>query len=368
MSKLCLFVPNLHGGGAEKMMVHLANEFTRCNHSCDLVLAQAQGAYMSRIDGHVNVTDLHTSFRNPLVIVRLARHLRHSKPDAVLTAMTYPNFAALLARKLARTEMRIVVSERVALSVQSGHTPGLREKLKPVAARLTYRFADHIVAISNGVADDLSTVLDIDGGRISTIYNPVITGLELRRQEEPEHPWFREHAVPVLLAAGRLVRQKDFATLLHAFARVREQQDVRLIILGEGPERGRLTQLAQDLGITAALDMPGYTPNLYAFMQHSDLFVLSSAWEGFGNVLVEALACGCPVVSTDCPSGPAEILDGGRYGRLVPAADPAALRDAILASLDKPPHRETLRTRATVFSAETSARKYLEVLLPARSL
>ncbi len=363
MSRIALFVPNLHGGGAEKMMVHLANEFASLGHDCDLVLARAEGPYLDRISDPVRLVELRTDFSNPLVIPRLAKYLRNNTPTAMLSAMTYPNIALLLARRLARVDTRIVISERITMTVQSGKTRSLREKLKPLAARRVYSQADHVVSISDGVADNLAAATDIPRSEITTIYNPVVTARELEPLKSPDHPWYRECPAPLIMAAGRLVLQKDFSCLLSAFAEVLQQQDARLLILGEGPERDRLTQQARALGIDDFVDMPGYTGQLYAFMQHSDLFVMSSAWEGFGNVLVEALACGCPVVSTDCPSGPSEILDHGKIGRLVPTGSPSDLAAAILATLDSPPNRDTLTARAHAFSASESARRYLEVML-----
>ena len=205
--------------------------------------------------------------------------------------------------------------------------------------------------------------------RITTVYN----GVDLRRLDElaaspVADPWFESDAPAVLMAVGRLAPQKDFRNLLEAFARVRSRRGVRLVILGEGPERARLESLAADLGIAADVKMPGAVLNPFAYMARASLFVLSSAWEGFGNVLVEALACGCPIVSTDCPSGPREILDGGAFGPLVPVGDDEALADGIIHALALPADRGRLRERAQIFSVHAAVDRYLEVLLDGRGI
>jgi glycosyltransferase involved in cell wall biosynthesis len=216
------------------------------------------------------------------------------------------------------------------------------------------------------VAQDLSTATGIPRERISTIYNPVVPPELLTRAKAPlEHPWFEPDSPPVLLGVGRLSAQKDFPTLLRAFARVRRLRPARLIILGEGKRPGyrpELLALARELGVGEDVQLPGFAENPYAYMARASVFVMSSAWEGLPSVLVEALACGCPVVSTDCPSGPREILQGGRYGRLVPVGDAEALAKAILATLDAPPDGEMLRTRGAEFSVGASTQRYLDVL------
>jgi glycosyltransferase involved in cell wall biosynthesis len=243
------------------------------------------------------------------------------------------------------------------ISRESGHLPEI--------VRRTYPRADGIVAVSRGVADDLVTCAGLPADRVLAIPNPIVTPALLRRAEEPPpHPWLLPCNPPVVLAAGRLHPQKDFPTLLRGFAEARRLRPaLRLVLLGEGAERPVLARLAQELGIEEAIFLPGHVDNPYAYMSRAAVFALSSVYEGLPTVLIEALACGAPVVSTDCPSGPAEILENGRFGRLVPVGDWSALAAGILAALDAPDDREARRRRGLDFTSEAVARRYLPVLL-----
>ncbi len=225
-----------------------------------------------------------------------------------------------------------------------------------------YPKADMIVAVSQGVAEDLIKSFNIPKEKIQVIYNPITPEIFQKAKELLGHPWFGPNQPPVILAIGRFTKQKDFPTLLKAFALVRQQRKVRLLILGDGEERPLLEQLTRNLKIQNDVMMPGFTDNPYAFMKRAALFVLSSVYEGLPNVLIEAIALGCPVVSTDCPSGPREILDGGRYGRLVPVGDYEALANAILQTLDNRPDPKVLQQRAAQFSLENAVKEYLKVL------
>jgi glycosyltransferase involved in cell wall biosynthesis len=197
-----------------------------------------------------------------------------------------------------------------------------------------YPWADGIIAVSQGVADDLGQITRLSSDRIQVIYNPIVLPELFTLAQEPvEHPWFKPGEPPVILGVGRLHPQKDFPTLIRAFAEVRKVQQARLMILGDGPERQALTTLVSELGLIEDVAFPGFVQNPYAYMSKAAVFVLSSAWEGLGNVLVEAMAIGTPVVSTNCESGPGEILDGGKYGRLVPVGDSRAIAQAITSVL-----------------------------------
>jgi glycosyltransferase involved in cell wall biosynthesis len=228
-----------------------------------------------------------------------------------------------------------------------------------------YPLAERIVTVSRGVADDLATCTGLPRVTIGTIYNPILTTEIAEKAQAPiSHTWLPPTAIPVILGVGRLVPQKDFPTLLKAFAHVHRKQPARLLILGEGRERAKLEALASELGIAEKVLLPGFEPNPYAFMSQASVFVLSSAWEGLPNALIEALACGCPVVSTNCPSGPQEILGNGAFGPLVPVGEDRALAEAILHTLEQPPNSDRLRSRAAEFDIQTIAQQYLQALLP----
>jgi glycosyltransferase involved in cell wall biosynthesis len=231
--------------------------------------------------------------------------------------------------------------------------------------RATYPSADGLVCVSAGVAEDLRGYLDPPHGKLHVIYNPVLSPQQFSRAPAvPPHPWLEPGQPPLILGAGRLTRQKDFPTLIRAFALVTAQRDCRLMILGEGQERSALESLAAGLGLGDRVALPGFVTDAMGYMSHARLFVLSSAWEGFGMVLVEAMAMGTPVVSTDCPSGPREILRDGELGPLVPVAVPEALASAMRQVLDSPPDRERLRRRAADFTSDRAAERYLRLMFP----
>ena len=272
-------------------------------------------------------------------IPALVRYLRHERPDALLSAKTVSNLVALWAVGLAGVPTRVVISERTHLSTEVQQN-GWRSLLPTI--RRMYPRADARVAVSDGVAADLSRL---------TIFPATTSSLFTTRWSTPGCPNWQRLTWATL--------EKDFGTLLRAFARVRRRRQAKLVILGEDPLRADLEALARTLG----LDMPGFVQNPHRYMARAAVFALSSAWEGFGRVVVEALGAGCPVVSTDCASGLAEILDKGAYGRLVPVGDACALAEALVATLEEPPPREQLQRRAQYFSVERAADRYLDVLL-----
>ena len=347
--KIALFLPNLVGGGAERVMLTLAgrlaaseSELCRRGYAVDLVLASASGPYLSQIPAGVRLVDLGAS-RTLLSLPALARYLRRERPAVLLSALDHANIVALWAKRIARVPTQIVITIHNTVSQEMRSAKTLRHRLTLPLARVFFSWAEGIVAVSHGAADDLSRTLGLPRERIQVIYNPVVSEALLEKSRQPlAHPWFAPGAPPVVLSVGRLNAQKDFPTLLRAFAQVRRGQNVRLLILGEGEERGRLEALARELDLGDDVSFPGFVDNPFAYMRRASLYVLSSRFEGLPTVLVEALACGCPVVSTDCPSGPSEILDGGRYGPLVPVGDAPALACAVSSALAaeraEPPH------------------------------
>jgi glycosyltransferase involved in cell wall biosynthesis len=332
--RVAVFTATMGSGGAERSMVRLAAGLAGTGRPTDLVLGcRAEDAYADELPDSVRVVRLDAP-RALVSLPRLVRYLRRERPVAMVSSLDYMNVVAVAARALARVETRLVVNEQNTLSMESGHARELRQRLVPALVRRSYPRADGIAAVSAGVADDLAEVIGLPRQRVQVINNPVIVPELATMLDQPcDHPWFEGDHPPVLLAVGRLSPQKDYDCMLRAFAAVRAQMPCRLLILGEGPERARLEALAAELGVAADVDLAGWVGNPFPYMARSDLFVLSSRWEGLPTVLIEALYCGLRVVSTDCPSGPQEILDGGRYGALVPVGDHAALADAVLAAL-----------------------------------
>ena len=314
-------------------MVRLAEGLSTRGFAVDLVLASAEGPRMEEVPPGVRVVDLRAR-RVLASLPRLARYLRREKPLALASALVHANVVALWASRLARYPGRVVVVEHNTRSVASAQGTSRRNRLMPRLVKLFYPWADCIVGVSAGVAEDVARIANVDPEKVRVIYNPVVTPdlEELARAPVP-HPWF-DDVVPVFVAAGRLRPQKDFPTLLRAFATLRRTRSARLIVLGDGPELENLEALAAALGIDEDVQLPGGTSNPYAYMARAAAFVLSSRWEGLPTVLVEALRCHAPVIATDCPSGSREILAEGRYGTLVPVGDSDALAGAMRAAVD----------------------------------
>src|ERR1044071_6159895 len=332
-NKLTIFLPSLSGGGAERSMLNLAHGLAESGCAVDLVLAQAKGPYLAEIHETIRLGDLEAS-RVLMSLPALVRYLRRERPRALISALNYANVVALWARSLAGTPNRVLVNEQNTISRSARNSAKWRQRMVPYLMRRFYAWADYVVGNSQGVADDLSYVTGLPRERIKMLYNPIVTPDVRKKASAPlNHSWFGVDQPPVVLAVGRLVKQKDFTTLIQAFAEVHKARPARLLILGEGVERPALEALVKQLGLKEDVSMPGFVENPYAYMSRASLYVLSSRWEGLPTVLVEALYCGAPIVATDCPSGPREILDGGKYGVLVQVGDITALAQAIEAGL-----------------------------------
>jgi glycosyltransferase involved in cell wall biosynthesis len=297
----------------------------------------------------------------------LASYLRRNRPSALLSTLTHANIAAVMATMLSGRATRVVLREANDVALYELGRMSWRRKVLPSFMRLFYTRAAAIIGVSNGVAEGLSDLLGIGRQDIHVIPNAVDTHrvTELSRANV-EHPWLAED-IPVVLAVGRLVEQKDYPALLRAFARASAHQPMRLIVLGEGEKRTELEQLARSLDISQHVCFAGFAANPFSYMARAKMFVLASRWEGLPNTLLEALACGCPVIATDCPSGPAEILDGGRYGRLVSPGDVEQLASAMLETMAEPARRDVLRGRASEYDPDVIAERYLSVLLESRA-
>lgn len=394
--RIAVLLPSLEGGGAERSMLNLVKGFLAQGRSVDLVLYKAKGAYLNQIpDGAtmlelqatsevrarwtaaiVNIRDFFALLRPVLLakknapeIARL-RSLQHymeeRRPDVILSALPYANLVALWARQASSVAVPVIVSERNALSTYCAAPSNYRKwrwRYLPELVRRTYPGADAVVAVSNHVAYELTTAVGLDEQSVITIHNPVVDDtLRARAEQALEHEWFAPDTVPVILGVGRLTEQKDFATLMRAFAIIRAKREARLVILGEGRLQKNLERLANSLGIQADVDMPGFVENPFQYMAQASVLVLSSQYEGLPGVLIQALACACPVVSTDCPGGSAEILAHGKYGALVDVGDANGMADAVLAELDSPTAREILLRRAEDFTVERAADNYLKLI------
>ena len=359
--RIALFTDSMMGGGAERVMAILANELSQRGIAVDLLLVRAIGPYLDTLSPSVHVVNLPAS-RIAASAIPLARYLRQARPDCLLSTLTSANLIALLAHRLARSPARLVLREASTLSAATRNGPRLKDRALPFLAKLAYPLADQIIAVSRGAANDLQSTLGIPKGKLAVIYNPILDRnlLDLAAGSIP-HPWLGASDQPLVLGAGRLTRAKNFPLLLRAFARLRTEVPARLILLGEGEEREALTSLSHRLAIEPFVAMPGFADNPFAYMSRASVFALSSSWEGLPGVLIQAMACGCPVVSTDCPHGPREILDSGRFGRLVPMDDPEALYQGMAAALRgelQPADPDWM----TQFSIEHVTQQFLQVL------
>lgn len=368
LKTVSLFVPNLDGGGAEKVAINLAKGLLRRGHTVSLVVAEAEGQYLKEFEAaEENITLINLNAKSPVFLSKtlaLKQYLQAQRPDYLLSILDVLG-SAVIAQQLAKTPTKVVMTVHTHLSQQFKDRHGAAlTQFKWFCIDKFYPQAAAIAAVSHGVADDLSGHSTIALKDIQVLYNPILTHDFYDKVQEPlPHPWFAASEPPVVLGVGRLVRQKDFANLVQAFAKVRQHQPARLVILGSEDNREpdikpRLQAMIQDLGITADVELCGFVSNPYPYMAKASVFALSSIYEGFGNVIVEALAAGTPVVSTDCESGPAEILEKGQYGRLVAVRDSHALAEGICAALAETPDTERLQKRAAVFSVDKVAGKY----------
>lgn len=360
---VALFLPSLSGGGAERIILTLAAGLSARGVGVDLVLASATGEYLDRAPETVRLVDLGAT--RPLTAVpALARYLRRQRPRALLSTILSANLAAFLAHRLAGVATRLVARESSTLSVDLTRMTPLNRLLAPWLIARGFARAHAFVAPSQSAADDLAKTAGIPREAIEVIYNPVVSDALRERARQPAgHPWLQGDAVPVIVGMGRLTWQKDFATLIRAFTLVRRAMPARLIILGEGEDRGGLESLRQALGVAEDVDLPGFVDNPYTLLARARLFVLSSRWEGLPGSLIEALACGVPVVSTDCPSGPREILDHGAYGQLVGVGDAEDMAAAILRALDQGYVAADPAAWLKRFEVEANVDRYLSLLL-----
>jgi glycosyltransferase involved in cell wall biosynthesis len=361
--KITIYLPSLNGGGAERVFAILANEFIRLGFDVVLILGIAEGPYLEEISAKVEVVDFQSK-RIRGSFLKLVKYFRKNRPNIVLTAMRHANIMVTIALILSNVKSRLILSERNSISISLKHMSTFKAIFLKFAMFATYRYADKIISVSKGVSDDLCSTLAINRSRVQVIYNPIETNSIINlSQEDVDLNWFSKISSPIVLSVGRLTKQKDHETLLYAFSKVIKRKKAHLVILGDGDLRDNLLKKIENLGLTDFVSLPGFILNPFPIMKKSDIFVLSSLWEGLPNSLIQAMTFGLPVVSTNCQFGPEEILENGRWGKLVPVGDINGLADAIIETLADGVHPDTA-CRSLDFSVEHASKLYLDAIFP----
>ncbi len=354
---ISLFLPSVHGGGAERAMLVFAKELIKKGFRVDLILANLEGALCDSIPAGVRVVDLASS-RMLRAVPRLIKYFRTSNPAAIFSTITHANIAAACAARYARVSAPVVI--RQSNTPLSETQDSFGRMFASHFIPLSYRLADAIIAVSEGVREQLICISPSCESKTHVLPTPVLTeDIRVLAERDVDHPWFDDPLTPVVVSAGRLKPHKGMLDLIHAFRRVRDSQRSRLLILGEGSDRARLESEILRLNLRQDVALPGFSSNPFPFMKRASVFVLASHYEGLPNVLIQALGLGTPVVATDCESGPAEILEGGRWGRLVPLGSIEALAEAIEQSLALPRPIEAQQSVWARFGAEQAACAYL---------
>lgn len=362
--RIAFFTPAPGYGGAQRVTITLANSLADHGYDVDYVAGTMDGEFSSDIGDDVRVVDLDVS-RIPVVgiaaaIPQLRSYLNESRPDVLFASRTHTSIPAVAAVATADVDVHVAPTVHCVHSQSSGLKDTLTKRL---AARV-WGAADGVIAVSEGVATDIAASTDIDERDITVLNNPVdVERIQSQAEEPVDHEWFTDDDIRTLVSVGRLEPQKDRLTLLEAFARVHENDpDTRLVVVGKGSQRERLESHARSLGIESNVYFAGFVENPYAYMRQATVFVLSSKFEGLPTVLIEALACGCSIVATECRYGPREILCDGEYGRLTPVGDPARMAATISAALEDPIDPAVARERAEHFSLRAGAERYDEYI------
>lgn len=350
---IAFLLPDLRGGGAQKMIVNLANWCAGQGHKVSLILLSDTGIYHDLIAHNITVINFQKT-RSLFAINALTRYLKIEQPDILISALYYVNIVALISRMVTDSSTKIVISERnhVTCSFNSMHSTV--RFMWGTALRVFYPLSNQIIGISNGVCEDLKTLLPANShARIKKLYNPVITNQFNVELHSAAPDIFPQRSQVKLIASGRLVKQKDYPTMLRAFACIVEKNPTAyLVILGSGPLEGELQALRKTLGLEEHVHFQGFVQNPIAYMKQADMFIITSAWEGFGNVIVEALYCGLKIVATDCPSGPSEILRNGEYGTLCSVGDVKQIAEAVDNLKNKHVSVKKLKERALNFHVD----------------
>lgn len=361
--RIAILLPDLGGGGAERINLELAREFVDMGYAVDFVLLQKRGELLDEVPRGAAVFGLDTAGAK-WALRPLKAYLDEHRPDALLPSMWPVTWIAIVAARLTRKRPRVVVVEHIDVSAGFRGHPISRLAMRTLG-RFVYRLPDAVVCVSEGVKRALVRESGVPADRVQVIYNPVrapSSAAGVAHQDLLD--WWRG-SPHRLLSVGRLTRQKNHAMMIRAVASVCRHEDARLLVLGEGPERRSLQELVASLGLDEHVRLAGFHPNVQGYFAEASLFLLSSLWEGLPTVLIEALLQGVPIVSTDCPSGPAEILAGGRFGGLTAVDDTMAFAGATLEALRTPHDRERLIARGREFEPRTAAERYIRLLDPA---
>ncbi|MDS0281592.1 glycosyltransferase [Haloarcula onubensis] len=358
--QVAFFTPAPDFGGAQRVTVNIANTLAARGHDVDLVAGHLEGEFVSLIGDAVDTVELDVP-RVPAAgilaaVPRLVSYLDERRPDVLFASRTHTNIAAVTAGRLTDADVHVAITEHSPFD----HLPTRKDRATAALAARVYPYADDVVGVSEGVAKTVVEHTGVDPDGTTVLNNPIdIAAIQSGATESVEEAWLDDPEIDPIVAVGRLKASKDFATLLRAFARLRERRpSTRLVIVGKGTERDTLESLADDLGVADTVTFTGYTDNPYAYMGRASVFAMPSKVEGLPTVLIEALACGCPIVSTDCQYGPREILDDGDYGRLTPVGDPVRMAERIGEALDDPTPPERCRERAQHFSMAAGADRY----------
>jgi len=366
---VAFFLPSLEPGGTERNVVNLANNINKQNYVLSLVLGKSEGDFIKKLNKDISIISLDATSSLKLFF-KLIKYFKENNPDIFVSAFSRVNIICIVSRIFSGSKTKIIATEHAVFSFLPviAKTSGRRFFARfflPFMAKIIYPKADAIICVSRGIADDLLKITHCSK-IIKTVYNPVISESICELTKEPvSHSWFLDQKIPLIIAVGRLVKCKDYPTLLNALSLVIKERPAKLAILGRGPEEIKLKKLVYDLGLFKNVDFLGFQDNPFKYMSKATVFALSSLQEGFGNVIIEAMACGVPVVSTDCPVGPGEIIENGKSGMLTPVGDYKALAKAILEILDNSSLAKKLSEegfkRAKDFSVKKSVEEYEKV-------
>ncbi len=354
----CFFATSGHSG-VDRAMKHLIPAILNRGYQIDLLHVRKHGPYIDEDLPGLNIIDLGSKHVYPS-LPAVVRYLKRERPVVMLSDKDRVNRTAIIAKWLAGVDTRLVLSSGTTISIDLASRGWFDRWLQRNSMGKLYPYADNVIVTSKGVADDMAEYTGLSRDRINVVPSPVVSAsLFEDEQSRPDHPWFQPGEPPVILGVGELCYRKDFATVIRAFAEVRKQRECRLVILGKGNKHDELLAIAAELDVADNVDLVGFQPNPYAFMQHAALFAFASLWEGLGFVVIESLAVGTPVVSTDCPSGPREILQDGKYGSLVDLGDDRAMAREIIKTLDNPLPKQVLQEAALPYEIEASTTAYL---------